>query len=80
MGIDYNYGISSENFEIGIKKAKKNKEILIVHAHSINTSNGEYTIHPDYLEKLFLICKKHHVKSLTMNEMYHYFQKQIMEY
>jgi peptidoglycan/xylan/chitin deacetylase (PgdA/CDA1 family) len=75
MGLDHNYKISPENFEIGLKKALKNKEILIVYAHIINTSKENYTVHPDYLEKLFLICKKHHIKPMTMNEMYRYFQK-----
>jgi len=77
MGIDYNYHISVENFEVGIKKGLKNKEILIVYAHIIDASNNDYTVHPEYLEKLFLKCKKHYIKSMTMNEMYHYFQKKL---
>ena len=76
MGMDRYYGISFENFETGIKRAVKNKEILIVYAHITDTSNWDFAIHPEYLEKLFLICKKHHVKSMTMSEMYHYFQKE----
>ena len=75
MGIDYNYGISLENFETGIKRARKNNEILILYAHVINTSKKNYTVSPQYLEKLFSICQKHHVKSVTMSEMYYYFQK-----
>ena len=69
MGIDNNYAISPENFESGIKRALKNKETLVVYAHIINSSNEEYTIHPEYLEKLFLICQKHHIKSKTMSEL-----------
>ena len=73
MGIDYNYGISLKSFEKGIKKALKNNEILIVYAHSIDASNNDYSIDPEYLEKIFLICKKYCVKSITMNEMYRFF-------
>jgi len=69
MGIDYNYAISPENFETGIKRALKNKETLVVYAHIIDSSNEEYTIHPEYLEKLFLVCKKHRIRSVTMREM-----------
>jgi len=75
MGIDINYDISPENFETGVQRVVKNKEILILHAHTIDTSNEEYTIHPEYLEKLFLICKKYNIKSMTMSEMYDYYQK-----
>jgi peptidoglycan/xylan/chitin deacetylase (PgdA/CDA1 family) len=74
MGVDYNFNISLENFETGILRALKNKEVLILYAHIINTSNGNYSIHPEYLEKLFLISQKHRIKSLTMNEMYNYFK------
>ena len=66
MGIDYNYNISPENFETGIKRALKNGETLLVYAHIIDSSNEEYTTHPEYLEKLFLICQKHRIKSVTM--------------
>jgi hypothetical protein len=75
MGIDYNFSITPENFETGIKRSLKNKEILIVHAHLMDSSNGDYTINPEYLEKLFLICKKHHVKSVTTSEIYYQFKK-----
>ena len=74
MGIDFNFNISLENFETGIRRAVRNNEVLIIYAHIINTSNGNYSIHPEYLEKLFLQCQKHHIKSLTMNEVYHHFQ------
>jgi peptidoglycan/xylan/chitin deacetylase (PgdA/CDA1 family) len=69
MGIDYNFSISPENFETGIKRALKNKEILIVYAHLMDNSNGDYTIDPEYLEKLFLICQKNQIKSKTMSEL-----------
>ena len=75
MGIDYNFAISPENFETGIKRALKNKEILIVYAHRIDSSNENYTIDPEYLKKLFIICKKYHIKSVTMREMHHHFKK-----
>jgi peptidoglycan/xylan/chitin deacetylase (PgdA/CDA1 family) len=75
MDIDYGFDITPENFETGIQRALKNNEILIVCAHKIDTSNTDYTIHPDYLEELFLFCKKHRVKSVTMDGMYHYFKK-----
>ena len=74
MGIDYNYAISPENFETGIKRALKNNETLVVYAHIIDASNEEYTIHPEYLEKLFLICQKYHIKSVTIGEMYRHFE------
>ncbi|MCL2302761.1 MAG: polysaccharide deacetylase family protein [Lentimicrobiaceae bacterium] len=73
MGIDCNYVISPENFETGMQRALKNNEILIVYAHSIDTSNSDYSIHPEYLEELFLICKKRGIKSVTMNELFHFF-------
>jgi hypothetical protein len=76
MGIDNSYNISAENFKTGIKRIQKNNEILIVFAHTIDALLNEgYGIQPDYLEELFSICKKHHIKSITMSEMYHYFQK-----
>jgi peptidoglycan/xylan/chitin deacetylase (PgdA/CDA1 family) len=76
MGIDYNYGISLENYKTGIQRILKNKnEILVLHAHIIDSSNEDYTIHPEYLENLFLICRENNIKSLTMREMYNYFQK-----
>jgi len=75
MGVDYNYEISLKNFKSGIKRAVKNQEVLVLHAHIIDTSNNHTTVHPEYLEKLFLICKKYRINSLTMNEMYHYFQR-----
>jgi hypothetical protein len=75
MGIDYNYGITEENFKTGIKRARKNNEILILYAHVINNSKEDYTVSPEYLEKLFSICQKHRVKSVTMSEISHYYQK-----
>jgi peptidoglycan/xylan/chitin deacetylase (PgdA/CDA1 family) len=75
MGIDYNYGITEENFKTGIKRARKNNEILILYAHVINTSKEDYTVAPEYLEKLFVMCQKYKVKSVTMSEMYDYFRK-----
>lgn len=53
MGIDYNYGISPENFETGIKKARKNKEVLIVYAHVINTSKGIIPFIPNTWKSCF---------------------------
>jgi len=73
MGIDYNFNITPENFETGIKRALNNNEVLIVYAHRIDTSNSNYSIHPDYLEKLFLVCKKKGAKSITMEKMYEKF-------
>ena len=75
MGVDYNYDITLENFETGVRKAVKNNEILVLHAHIIDTSNGDYSIHPEYLEALFKICKKRGVKSITMVGMFQYFQR-----
>jgi len=75
MGIDYNYSITFENFETGIKRALKNNEILVLHAHRIDTLYSAYTIHPEYLEGLFLLCKKYRIQSVTMGGMYNYFQK-----
>lgn len=62
MGIDCNYRISLESLESGIRRAKKNDEVLFLYAHSINNSGEEYSISPDYLEKVFRICVKYGVK------------------
>jgi len=75
MGIDNNYGITPENFKTGILRARKNNEILILHAHRIDTSYSEYTVNSEYLEELFLICKNYRIISVTMDGMYNYFQK-----
>jgi peptidoglycan/xylan/chitin deacetylase (PgdA/CDA1 family) len=75
MGIDNNYAITPENFKTGILRARKNNEMLILHAHRIDTSYSEYTVNSEYLEELFLICKKYRIISVTMDGMYNYFQK-----
>jgi len=69
MGIDYNYAISLENIEKAIQRAVQNNEILVLYAHSINSSKNDYTIPPDYLEKIFELCNKYHIKSLRMNDI-----------
>jgi peptidoglycan/xylan/chitin deacetylase (PgdA/CDA1 family) len=73
MGIDYNYNITLENLKTGIKRAKKNNEILLLHAHKIDTSLMDYTIHPDYLEEVFNLCRKNNIHAIRMRDIKNYF-------
>ncbi|MDL2308250.1 glycosyltransferase family 39 protein [Bacteroidales bacterium OttesenSCG-928-C03] len=63
MGIDCNYGITLASLESGIMRAKKNGETLVLYAHTINNSGNDYSISPEYLQKVFELCKKHKVKT-----------------
>lgn len=69
MGIDHNYNISPENFEQGVIRARENNEVLVLHAHKINTSEEDYTIHPEMLETYFQISKKHGLASIRLNDI-----------
>ncbi len=69
MGIDTNYNISPENFETGLVRATKNNEVLILHAHRIDSTLENYSVHPDYLEATFKLCQKHNIKSLCISDM-----------
>lgn len=74
MGIDYNYKISIENLRTGIKRAKKNNEVLILYAHRINTTKESYTILPTYLEAAFKLCKEEEINILRMKDLENFFR------
>lgn len=69
MGIDHNYDISLENFEQGVIRARENNEVLVLHAHKINTSKEDYTTHPDMLEAYFQISNKYGLRSIRLKDM-----------
>lgn len=71
MGIDVVYKITLENLETGFKRIAESGESLIVHAHEINDSGGNYTISKEYLEEVFRLCRKYHIKSITCSELTH---------
>jgi len=69
MGIDVVYKITIENLETGIKRIARSGESLILYAHEINESGGNYTISKEYLEELFRLCRKYKIKSITCFEL-----------
>ncbi len=69
MGIDHNYDISLKNFEQGVLRARENNEVLVLHAHKINTTKEDYTTHPEMLEAYFQISKKHGLTSIRLEDM-----------
>ena len=77
MGIDTNYRISLENFKQGLCRTKKNKEVLILYAHNINTSLANYTISPEYLERSFKLCKKLNISTIRLCDLEDYFAKKL---
>jgi peptidoglycan-N-acetylglucosamine deacetylase len=74
MGIDINYNISLENLEIGISRAEKNNEVLVLHAHNIDDSGYDYTINPKYLERVFALCKKDNISSYRIMDLENFFK------
>lgn len=75
MGIDTNYRISFENLTSGILRAKERNEVLVLHAHNINSSLKNYTVSAEYLEKCFMICKNQNIKSICVSDLKNYFGK-----
>ncbi len=75
MGIDHNYGISPGNLETGIRRARKNNEVLVLHAHKIDTIHGDYIIHPDYLEQAFQLINRYNITSLRVMDIAGFFEQ-----
>jgi len=69
MGIDNQYGITLENLEMGMKRARLQNEVLVLHAHKIVENGTGYTISQEYLEEAFKLCQKYNLKSLTISEL-----------
>ncbi len=68
MGIDCNYQISLESMKSGIMRAKKGDETLILYAHSVNGSGGDYSVSAAYLEEVFKICDRYGVRRTCITE------------
>ena len=75
MGIDCNYSITVENLQAGISRALKNNEILVLHAHLLDTSGLAYTTNPAFLEQVFKLCKKDKIRSYRMEDMEDFFSQ-----
>jgi peptidoglycan-N-acetylglucosamine deacetylase len=75
MGIDCNNLISLENLQSGIERAKKNNEVLVLHAHKIDASGLNFTINPQYLEEVFKLCKKENIPSIRIRDLDDFFKK-----
>jgi peptidoglycan-N-acetylglucosamine deacetylase len=73
MGIDNNYGITSDNIEAGIKRAIKNNEVLVLHCHNISTSQNDYSVNPDFLEEVFQLCNKYGLISIRVKDLENFF-------
>lgn len=74
MGIDNNYGIDLPNFEKGLLRAQKNNEVLVLHAHRIDTTFSDYTVNSRYLENTFQLCKKHNIPAIRVADLESFFQ------
>jgi peptidoglycan/xylan/chitin deacetylase (PgdA/CDA1 family) len=72
MGIDVIYKITPENLETGFRRISQTGESLVLHAHEINDSGGNYTTSRAYLEEVFRLCKKYRVRSITCSELLNY--------
>ncbi len=73
MGIDYNYKSTLDNLETGILRSINKNEVLVLHAHKIDTTQSSYTINPNYLEDAFKLCKQHNIKSIRISDLERYF-------
>lgn len=75
MGIDFNYKISLESIKKGLIRAAKNNEVLIFHAHKIDTTKMDYTVDPEYLEEVFKLCRSEKAQSVRIMDLAYYFEK-----
>ena len=75
IGIDVNYDLDFEEIIKGIDRLQFKKEVLVLHAHKINTSGPYYSIDPKLLRKLFKYCRNKKVDFLTMNETRNFMTK-----
>ena len=73
MGIDRNYNISLENIETGMKRALKNNEVLVLHAHRISTTNEDYSVDPEFLKSIFQLSKTYNLRSIRFCDLESYF-------
>lgn len=69
LGIDSGSGINLTDLEDGFSRASRNKEAIILYAHSINNSNEHYSISPQALEIIFQSARKHKLTSLTFKSL-----------
>ncbi len=74
MGIDTNFKITAENFDMGLQRAINNNEVLILYSHKIDSSLSDYTISPEYLGEIFKRCEKINIKSIRINDLEKHFQ------
>ncbi len=69
MGIDSGYGISLENLENGMIRAKRNNEVLVVYAHCIEQKELGSNISREYLKQAFELSKKQHLNAVTFSNL-----------
>jgi peptidoglycan-N-acetylglucosamine deacetylase len=75
MGIDCINRITLDYLQAGIARAKKNDEVLVLHAHKIDATGLDYTINPAYLEQIFKLCNKENIESYRMQDMEDFFRQ-----
>ena len=68
-GIDVNFVITPESFRNGLERALANNEILIVSAHKFSTDGSNYTINPEYLDSLLVICEELGARSFRLQDI-----------
>ncbi len=69
MGIDTGYDITLENIKLGIERAKKENEVLILFAHQIIESSKNSMIEPTHLEDIFKLCSDKNIKSIRIKDL-----------
>ena len=77
IGIDYGYKMTEQNLETGFRRAQSNNEIIVLYAHRISndTITSNYTIQPEFLEKVILLSKKYKLKSNRMKDASKFFNE-----
>lgn len=72
IGIDMNSGVNTSMIDKALKRAKDNREVLMLYAHKPLTSDediGGYSFKIDSLYRLFTIAKENRIKFVTMKEL-----------
>ena len=69
MGIDCNYKVTFGDFEGALQRCDLKNETLVVYSHCINNTHEPYSQNAEYLEQLFKICRKNHIKSVTFSQI-----------
>lgn len=75
MGMDINYRITLDNLATAMERAIACNEVLVLHAHRIDTTQEDYTISPDYLENVFRLIDQYGLESLRMSDLEKFFSK-----